>query len=80
MKAKRILAILAVIFLLSVIGINFYAAFTATPESNALFQASLYSMVVIPIMIFAYIFVYRLVKRNDEEKNTENKDQTDKKS
>ena len=68
-KVKRILAILAVVFLVSLIGINVYAAFTASPDSHALFQASLYSIVVIPIMIYAYILVYRLLKRYSEDKN-----------
>lgn len=68
-KVKRILAILTVVFLLSLIGINVYAAFTASPASHALFQASLYSIVVIPIMIYGYILVYRLLKRYAEDKN-----------
>ncbi len=68
-KVKRILAILAVVFLVSLIGINVYAAFTASPDSHALFLASLYSIVVIPIMIYAYILVYRLLKRYSEDKN-----------
>lgn len=72
-KVKRIFAILGIVLLLSVIGINVYAAFTATPENHALFQASLYSMVVIPVMIFAYVLVYRLLKRNAEDKKQEDK-------
>jgi preprotein translocase subunit SecG len=68
-KLKRIFAILTVVFLLSLIGINVYAAFTASPASHALFQASLYSIVVIPIMIYGYILVYRLLKRYAEDKN-----------
>ncbi len=68
-KLKRIFAILTVVFLLSLIGINVYAAFTASPNSHALFQASLYSMVVIPIMIYGYIIVYRLLKRYAKDKN-----------
>lgn len=68
-KVKRILAILAVVFLLSLIGINVYAAFTASPDSHALFQASLYSIVVIPIMIYGYIIVYRLLKRHSGDTN-----------
>lgn len=66
-KVKRVLAIIAVVFLVSLIGLNVYAAFTASPDSHALFQASLYSIVVIPVMIYAYILVYRLLKRNSED-------------
>lgn len=72
-KTKRIFAMIAVIFLLSLTGINLYAALTSSPKSHALFQASLYSMVVIPIMIYAYILIYRLVKKDSQDKTDKKK-------
>ena len=69
---KRIFALIAVIFLLSLIGLTVYAALTSSPNSHALFQACLYSIVVIPIMIYAYMLVYRLVKKNDPDTNYSN--------
>jgi quinol-cytochrome oxidoreductase complex cytochrome b subunit len=71
---KRILAIIAVIFLLSLIGLTVYAALTSSPNSHALFQACIYSIVVIPIMIYAYMLVYRLVKKNGQDINYSNKE------
>ncbi len=67
-KVKRILAIIVVIFLVSLYGLTLYAALTSSPNSHALFQASLYSTVIIPIMIYAYILVYRLLKKESQDK------------
>ncbi len=67
-KIKRIAAILIVVFLLSLYGLTLFAAFTSSPNKNALFQASLYSTVVIPIMIYSYMLVYRLLKKESQKK------------
>ncbi|WFR58350.1 hypothetical protein QA584_04580 [Anaerocolumna sp. AGMB13025] len=75
---KRIFALIAVIFLLSLIGLTVYAALTSSPNSHALFQACLYSIVVIPIMIYAYMLVYRLVKKNDPDTNINDNQETKK--
>lgn len=66
-KLKRILALLVVILLVSLYGVTLFAALTASPNQNALFMASLYSTAVIPIMIFGYTLVYRIVKRRAKE-------------
>ncbi len=66
-KIKRILALLVVILLLSLYGLTFFASLTASPNQNALFMASLYCTAVIPIMIFAYSLVYKIVKRRAKE-------------
>jgi heme/copper-type cytochrome/quinol oxidase subunit 2 len=72
-KIKRILALLVVILLLSLYALTFFASLTASPNQNALFMASLYCTVVVPIMIFAYTLVYRIVKRRAKEDYYNNK-------
>ncbi len=67
-KIKRVLAMIAVIFLVSLYGLTLYAALTSSPDSHALFQASLYCTVAVPIMIYAYILVYRLLKKDSQDK------------
>ncbi len=67
-KTKRILAVVGVVFLLSLYGLTLFAALTSSPHSTALFQASLYSTAVIPIMLYAYILVYRLLKKESQDK------------
>ncbi|MFV0341571.1 MAG: hypothetical protein ACK5JH_01575 [Anaerocolumna sp.] len=66
-KLKRIFALLVVILLVSLYGLTFFASLNTSPNQNALFMASLFCTAVIPIMIFAYTLVYRVVKRRAEE-------------
>lgn len=66
-KLKRILALLVVILLVSLYILTFFAALSASPSKNALFMASLYSTAVIPIMIFGYTLVYRILKKRAKE-------------
>ncbi|MDF2952086.1 MAG: hypothetical protein K0S18_1669 [Anaerocolumna sp.] len=78
-KTKRILAIIGVVFLLSIYLITLIGAITASPNSSALFQASIYSTIVVPVMLYAYLFIYKLFKKNgtdivnsNEEKDSKN--------
>lgn len=72
-KLKRILALLVVILLVSLYGVTFFASLTASPNQNQLFMASLFCTAVIPIMIFAYTLVYRIVKGRAKEDFYNNK-------
>ncbi|MDF2542374.1 MAG: hypothetical protein K0S47_2092 [Herbinix sp.] len=65
MKGKRILALIGVILLVSMILLLVISPFISTE----LFMASLFSAVTIPIMIYGYILVYRLIHKNDKEKD-----------
>ena len=65
---KRIAALIAAVLLLGLFILLLGSAFFATPESAALFNASLFSIMAIPLLLFAIILVYRLVKdRNNSE-------------
>ena len=66
---KRIAALVAAILLLGLFVLLFGSAFFATPESAALFNASLFSIMAIPIFLFAVILVYRLLKDKNEYHN-----------
>ena len=70
MKAKRVLAIFGVILLLSMFVLLIVGALTATPESSALLKASLFTIIVIPILIYAYIIIYRQFKRKNDDENS----------
>jgi hypothetical protein len=73
-KIKRIGALIAVILLLSLYGISFYAGLTASPNSKGLLMASIYSTIMIPIMLYVYMFVYKLLKRHGEEEAKKRKE------
>ena len=81
-KSKRVFAILGIVLLLSIIVITFISAFFAKENSNSLFMASLFSMIVIPIMLYWFIMIYKWVHKKDtslDQKgdNTLNKTDTD---
>ena len=68
---KRIAALAAAILLLGMFVLLFGSAFFATPESAALFNASLFSIMAIPLFLFAIILVYRLVKDRSNNSDKE---------
>ena len=62
-KIKRILALLLVIFLIAMVFVTLYCAVTGSPY----FMASLFVMLGLPLLIYAYMFIYRIVKDKDEK-------------
>ncbi|MBH1940300.1 hypothetical protein I5677_05245 [Mobilitalea sibirica] len=66
-KVKRIAAIVGIVLILTLIIVTFISAFIA-PE---LFLAGIFSIIVVPMMIYAFIAVYRYVHRNDEPMNND---------
>jgi uncharacterized BrkB/YihY/UPF0761 family membrane protein len=67
-KIKRIAAIIGVILIGSMYLITLISAFFATEKAPGLFLASAFCTVVIPLMIYAFVAVYRWVHRNDDPK------------
>jgi uncharacterized BrkB/YihY/UPF0761 family membrane protein len=67
-KMKRILALIGVILLLSMYALTLVGALIASPHSAALFQASIYSTIVVPIMLYAYMLIYRVLKKDSQDK------------
>lgn len=66
-KGKRILAIIGIIFLLSLYLITFISSIMVTPYSSNLFEASIYCTMIIPIMIYAYALIYRVLKKRNQK-------------
>ena len=56
-KVKRIAALLIVIFLIAMVFVTLYCAITGSPY----FMASLFTMLALPLLIYAYMFIYRIV-------------------
>ncbi|BBF41342.1 hypothetical protein lbkm_0016 [Lachnospiraceae bacterium KM106-2] len=74
-KANRICAILGVIFLLGLYVASFIGAIISTPHSAALFQASVFCTIVIPILIYGFTVVSKVLsgKNNDPMQDKTNK-------
>lgn len=63
-KVKRIAALLIVIFLIAMVFVTLYCAITG----SLYFMASLFTMLALPLLIYAYMFIYRIVKDKNEKK------------
>lgn len=66
-KLKKIFAIAGVIILLGMYLLTFISAIFATPNSHALFLGSLAATIIVPIFLYAYSLIYRVVYKNDKQ-------------
>ena len=60
---KRILALLLAVFLLAMVFVTLYLAVTG----SRYFMASLFVTLGFPLLLYAYLFIYRLIKGRDEK-------------
>lgn len=61
-KTKQILAILGIILLASLYVATLVFAIIGSENAMNWFRASVYATVVVPVLIWAYGFVYRLLR------------------
>ena len=77
-KGKRILALLGVILLLGMYASTMVFALIKSPYSAALFKASLYCTIVIPVIIYAGTMIFKNAGHRKEwpveEKDPDEKD------
>lgn len=64
-KVKRISAIIGIILILSMYLLSLLAAIFATEKAPGLFLASIFSTLVIPILIYMFYASYKWVHRDD---------------
>ena len=67
-KIKRILAIIGIILLVSLYVITIVLALTDDPNTMNAFRASVYCTFLVPGLIWACTFIYRLLKNNHGDK------------
>lgn len=67
-KIKQILAMIGIILLVSLYVVTVVLALTDDPHTMNAFRASVYCTFLIPVLIWAYSFIYKLLKNNDENK------------
>ena len=70
-KTKRILAIIGILLLVSLYVVTLVLALTDDPNTMAVFRASLYCTFLIPVLIWAYTFIYKLLKNNYGNKTSD---------
>lgn len=75
-KGKQILAILGIVLLVALYLSTLVCALLDNSSTMAFFKASIYSTIVLPVLIWAYSFIFRLVRGKDatDKSNLNNKD------
>lgn len=64
-KARQILAIIGIIILVGMYVATLIFAFSADENFMSMLMASIYASAVIPVLIWAFTFIYKLVKKDD---------------
>lgn len=63
-KIKQILAILGIILLVGLYITTLVCALSKSPDYEKMLSASIYATVIIPVLIWAYSFIYKLLKKH----------------
>ncbi len=67
-KIKRILALSAVIVILALYLITFLLSLSSAEQAGELLIISLIATVVIPVLIYIYLWLFRLFGKKDKNK------------
>lgn len=70
---KRIIALLLAIFLISLYGFTLIISIIGGPQQDSMLKACIYATVIIPILMWTYNLIYRILKR---EPTPEEKEET----
>ena len=62
-NVKRVLALFLAVFLLAMVFVTLYLAVTG----SRYFMASLFVTLGFPLLLYAYLFIYRLLKGKNEK-------------
>ena len=76
-KVKQILAILGIVLLVSLYLVTLICAITDNSGTMQVFYASVVATIIIPVLLWAYSFIYRLIKKSNEPDESENNEGTD---
>ncbi len=71
-KVKRIAAIIGIVLIVLMYVITFISALLIPKYSSALFWASLFCTFAVPVFIYAFLLIHKLINKNE---NTLNLDQ-----
>ncbi|SEW34273.1 hypothetical protein [[Clostridium] fimetarium] len=65
LNLKRIGAITLVVLLLGLYITTFILAFMKSPTAQKLFQASAIATIALPVMLYAYMLIYKYLKNRN---------------
>ena len=64
-KIKQILTILGIVLLVGLYLSTLVCALSKSPDYERMLSASVYATVIIPVLIWAYSFIYKLLKKHN---------------
>lgn len=70
-KIKRILAGAAALILFAMYAATLIFALIGSPASRKLLMASIACTILLPVLLYAYILVYRLLKGGEDDEERE---------
>lgn len=68
---KQILAILGIVLILGVNLLLVFAAGTASEDNMGMFNAAIVTVILVPVLLWIYLYVYKLIKKRNEDKEIE---------
>ncbi|MBE5937772.1 MAG: hypothetical protein E7265_07050 [Lachnospiraceae bacterium] len=71
MKFKRLIAITGISILVILYIATFISAFFTSAATPELFKACLYATIVVPVMFYGYLLIYRVSKNRAEDNKRE---------
>ena len=74
MKIKRLLALAAIIILAAMYLSTIVFALSDSPNADYWFKASIFCTVVIPVLLYGYMAIYKYVIKKDGTKPGQDKD------
>ena len=74
-KAKQILAILGIVLILGVNILLVITAFGATEDNTNIFNAAIVTVVLVPVLLWVYLYIFKLIKKNNEDKKEEKQEE-----
>ena len=71
---KQILAILGIVLIIGVNLLLVFAAGTASENNMGVFEAAVVTMILVPVLLWIYMYIFKLMKKRNEDKENEEKD------
>lgn len=68
-KAKQILAILGIVLILGINVLLIFAAAGTNEDNTQFFNAAIVTVILVPVLLWIYLYIYKLIKKNNEDKN-----------
>lgn len=65
-KTKQFLAILGIFLLVALYLVTLFCAIFDSSKTQSFFAASIFATFIIPVLIWAYTFIYKIVTKNDD--------------